>query len=70
MAQINLSFRELIDITSTLDTYAREIREISAVEADRATALANELHARFARARTEADDAEDRLLTQEVLSHD
>lgn len=70
MAQINLSFWELIEITGTLSIYAEGIRDISAVEADRAIALVNELHARFARARTEADDAEDQLLTQEVLSHD
>lgn len=70
MAQINLSFWELIEITGTLSAYAEEIRDISTVEADRVCDLANELHARFARARTEADNAEDRLLTQEVLSHD
>lgn len=68
MAQINLSFRELLDITSTLDTYAREIREVSAVDAERASALANELHVRFAKARTAADDAEDREITLELLS--
>lgn len=68
MAQINLSFCEMIDITSILDIYAREIREISAAEAERASALADELHARFAKARTAADDAEDLKFTQELLS--
>ena len=55
MAQINLTFTELIDITSCIQFWAEEIQPIDRQEWHRLMSLCSELHRRFAETATTDD---------------
>ena len=55
MPKIEISFSELLDITTVLEVWAGEVKEIDLDEACRLLMLANKLHERFAAEATEAD---------------
>lgn len=72
MAQINLTFTELIDVTSCVQAYAQEIQSIDRQEWHRLMSLVSDLHRRFAEVATSDDyNVEDlHEPAEEVLTHD
>lgn len=55
MAQINLTFTELLDITTCMQCWAEEMQHIDRQEWHRLMSLCSELHRRFAETATTDD---------------